>query len=184
VRRTPLRLLVLLGLDPVIREDAGPGPDGKVSDSRPGDVVAMPVVDERQAALFEDRAVLLRGLDHALEQGEFEDALRALRSFEAVYGPPAEGPPSPALESLAGACFGPAPLTRSHRRDLSACPRSRPSSTRPDRRLPWQSEAQAHAQVPVRESPLADRAHNSGFAVQADLAPERGLVPEPQGSQG
>lgn len=95
----------MLGLDPVIRADAGPGPDGEVSDSRPGDVVAMPVVDERQAALFEDRAVLLRGLDHALEQGEFEEAQRALRSFEAVYGPPAEGPPSPCLESLAGASW-------------------------------------------------------------------------------
>jgi len=100
-----LRQLVLLGLDPVIRADAGPGPDGEVPDSRPGDVVTMPVADERQAALFEDRAVLLRGLDHALEQGEFEEALRALRSFEAVYGPPAEGPPSPILESLAGACW-------------------------------------------------------------------------------
>ena len=50
--------------------------------------------------------------------------------------------------------------------------------------LPRQSEAQAHPQVPVRKSPLADRPHDSGFAVQADLAPERGLVPEPQGSQG
>ena len=95
----------MLGLDPVIRADSDPGPGGEVSDSRPGDVVAMPVVDERQAALFEDRAVLLRGLDHALEQGEFEEALRALRSFEAVYGPPAEGPPSPCLESLAGASW-------------------------------------------------------------------------------
>jgi hypothetical protein len=100
-----LRQLVLLGLDPVIRADAGPGPAGEVSDSRRGDVVAMPVVDERQAALFEDRAVLLRELDHALEQGEFEEALPALRSLEAVYGPPAEGPPSPCLESLARASW-------------------------------------------------------------------------------
>ena len=91
----------MLGLDTVIRADADPGPGGEVSDSRPGDVVATPVVDERQGTLFEDRAVLLRGLDHALEQGEFEEALRVLRSLEAVYGPPADGPPSPCLESLA-----------------------------------------------------------------------------------
>jgi len=91
----------LLGLDPIIRADADSGPGGEVSDSRPGDFVATTVVDERQAALFEDRAVLLRGLDHALEQGEFEEALRALRSFEAVYGQPAEGPPGAGLERLA-----------------------------------------------------------------------------------
>lgn len=94
-----MKQLTLLGLDPIPGPEAAAPSD--VEDAEPDTSAPPAVVDERQVALFEDRVVLLREIDGALEEGAFGDALHALRTLEETYGPPpADGPPALCLESL------------------------------------------------------------------------------------
>jgi len=96
-----VKQLTLLGLEPVSSPSADPVPNADGAEPGSAATVRMPVVDERQVALFENRTVLLREIDCTLEQGDFEGALRALRALQGLHGSPAEGPPAFCLESLA-----------------------------------------------------------------------------------